>query len=149
MSSYIDDVYVNKNVASSRRVKEHLEHFGLVYKALEPLQDRVNVLGLHISGDGEKLRWRRGSDFLEVPPVITCRSTFSMCGKLVGHFLICSWLRVAEAAIKHCRTSVMSGWDDEVHNITLRYMITETMERVMQDDPVRGDWCVNRNELTV
>ena len=23
------------------------------------------------------------------------------------------------------------------------------MERVMQDDPVQGDWCINENELTV
>ena len=30
-----------------------------------------------------------------------------------------------------------------------RYMITETIERVMQDDPMCGDWCVNGNELTI
>ena len=38
-SSYIDNVYVNDNVASSRRVKEHLECFGLVCKAPEPVQE--------------------------------------------------------------------------------------------------------------
>ena len=80
-SSYIDNVYINENVASSRRVKEHLECFDLVCKAPEPLQDGVNVLGLHVSGDGEKLCWRRGSDIPEVPPVITCWSTFSMSGE--------------------------------------------------------------------
>ena len=46
---------------------------------------------------------------------------------------------MAAAAIKYCMTSVTSEWDDELHDITLRCMITETMERVMQDDPVRGD----------
>ena len=95
------------------------------------------------------LHWRRGSDVWKVPPVITRRRTFSMCGKLVGHFPVCGCLRVVAAAIKHRVTSVMSGWDDEVHDITLRCMITETMERVMQNDPVHGDWCINGNELTI
>ena len=108
----------------------------------------VNVLGLHVSGDGEKLLWRWGSDVPEVQPIITCWSTFFMCRKLIGHFSICSWLIVVAAAIKHRMTSVMSGWD-EVHNVTLRCMITETMERVMQDNPMQGDWCINRNKLTI
>ena len=118
-------------------------------KAPELLQDGVNVFGLHISGDGETLRWSQDSNILEVPPVITHQSTFSICRKLVGHFPVCDWLRVVATAIKHHMTSVTSGWDDEVHDITLRCMITETMERVMQDDPVQGDWCINGNELTV
>lgn len=79
-SSYIDDVYVNENVVSSTRVKEHLERFVLVCKATEPLQDGANVLGLPVSNDGDKIRWSRGSD---VPEVIIRRSTFSVCGKLV------------------------------------------------------------------
>ena len=56
---------------------------------------------------------------------------------------------MAAAAIKCHMTSVMSGWDDKVNDITLKYMITETMERVMRDNPVQGIWCVNGNELTV
>ena len=96
-----------------------------------------NVLRLDVSGDGEKLRWRQGSDFPEIPPVITHRSTFSMCGKLLGHFPECSWLRVAAAAIKHHMTSVWSGWDEKVPDIILRCMIIETMKRVMQNNPVR------------
>ena len=145
MTSYIDDVYINENVASSRRVKEHLECFGLVGKTLELLQNGANVLRLHVSGNGKQLRWSWGSDILEVPPVITRRSTFSMCGKLV----VCSWLRVVAAAMKHCVISVTSRWDDKVHDVTIRCMITETMERIMQDNPVWSDWCVNKNELCV
>ena len=142
-SSYMDDVYVNENVASSRRFKEHLERSSLVCKAPEPLVDVVNVLELHVSGDGEKLRWRRGRDVPEVQLVIARVWSLSMSGNLVDHFPVCSWLRVVAAAIKRRVTSVTSGWDDEVRDVTLRCMITETMERVIQDDPVRGDWCVN------
>ena len=126
-------------MACSKRVKEHLECFGLVCKAPKLLQDGVNILGLHVRGDGEKLCWRRGSDVPEVPPVITCQNIFSMCGKLVSHFPIYGWLRMVAAAIKCCVTSVMSGWDNKVHNITLRCMITETVEKVMLDDPMQGD----------
>ncbi len=36
-----------------------------------------------------------------------------------------------------------------MHDVTLRCMITETMERVMQDNPMQGDWCVNGNKLTI
>ena len=61
-SSYIDDVYITENLASSRRVKEHLECFDLVCKPPELLQDGANVLGLQVSSDEEKLRWRQGSD---------------------------------------------------------------------------------------
>ena len=109
----------------------------------------MKVLGLHVSDNGQRFHWRRGGDAAEVPPVITHQSTFSVCGKLVDHFPIFSWLRVAVAAIKQCTTSVLSGWDDEVREANLRSMLTKTMAIVTQDDPVQGDWCVNGNEFTV
>ena len=89
-----------------------------------------------------------GGDVMEVPPVITCRSTFSVCGKLVGHFPICVWLKVVVAAIKRCATSVSLGWNNEVSDAILRSTLTETMPRVT-DDPVWGDWCVNGNEFPI
>ena len=99
----------------------------------------MKVLGLHVSGKEEIFYWGSGWDVPKVPPVSTPRSTFSVCGKLVGHFLICGWLRVAVVAIKLRVTSVSSGWDDEVCDATLRSMLTETMTRVTQDDQVQGD----------
>ena len=70
---------------------------------------------------GESLHWRRSS---EVLPIITRQSTFSVCGKLVGHFPVCGWLRVAVAAIKRCATPMSPGWDNEVCDATLRSMLT-------------------------
>ena len=107
------------------------------------------MLGLHVSSNGEKLCWRRGGDALVVPTVITHQSTFSVCGKQVGHFPICGWFRVAVAAIKHRATSASLGWDNEVRDATLRSMLTKTMVRVTQDDPVRGDWCIKEYNLVV
>ena len=149
-SSYIDDVYVNENVASSRRVKEHLERFGLVCKAPQPLQD-----GGEYTRSTRQWWWRKTSlnarQWRPESPASdhSSENLLYVRGKLVGHFPVCSWLKVAAAAIKRRVTSVTSGWDDEVHDITLRCMITETMERVVKDNPVRDDWCVDGNELAV
>ena len=74
---------------------------------------------------------------------------FSVCGKLVGHFPMCGWLRVVVAAIKRHATSILLGWDDEVRDTTLWSMPMETVSRVTHDDPVRGNWCIDGNEFTV
>ena len=74
------------NILSSQAVKKHFELFGWTCKEPEPLQNGMKVLRLHVSSNGERLRWRRGGDTQEFPPVITHQSTFSVCGKLVGHF---------------------------------------------------------------
>ena len=129
-------------VLSPEVVKKYFEHFGLTCKEPEPLQIRLKVLELHVSGNGERLCWRR-----MVLPVITRRNTFSVCRKLVGLFPVCGWFRVAVVAIKWHATAVSSGWDDEVCDTTLRSMLIETVARVTQDDSVRGDWCVNRNKF--
>ena len=115
----------------------------LTCKELEPLQNVAKLLGLHVSGNGERLRWRRGGEAPQVPLVITRWRTFSVGGKLVGHFPVCGWLRVTVADIKRCVTSVSSGWDDEMREATLRSMLTKTVARVTRDDPVDG------NEFTV
>ena len=87
-SSYVDDVFVNESILSSQPVKKYFESFRLTCKEPDPLQDRVKVLGLHISGNGERLCWRRGGDIPKVLPVISHWSSFFIYGKLVGHFPI-------------------------------------------------------------
>lgn len=41
------------------------------------------------------------------------------------------------------------GWDDEACNATLKHMIHETVARVCQEDPVKGNWCVSSQEMGV
>ena len=106
------------------------------------------MLGLHVSGSEEGLRWRRGGDVLGIPTNVTHCSVFSVCRKLVGHYM-CGWLRVAVVAIKRHATPVSSGWDDEVHDATLQSMLTETVARGTHDHPVQGNWCVDGNEFIV
>ena len=95
------------------------------------------------------LIWERGNEAPSVPRVLTQRSVFSFCGKLVGHFPVVKWLRVAAAFIKRRSADITKGWDDKVTDVPLATMIKEVVARVRQEDPVRGKWCVNGPELDV
>ena len=148
-SSYIDDIFVNEGILSAQAVKEHFESFELTCKEPECLRDGAKVLGLRESGSEKGFRWRRGGDVPGVPSNVMRWSVFSVCGKLVGHYPVCGWLRLAVVAIKQRTTSISSGWDDEVCDAALQSMLTETVARVTHDDPVRGNWCVDGNKFTV
>ncbi len=39
------------------------------------------------------------------------------------------------------------GWDDETTDDLLVRMVKETIARVKQDDPAKGEWCVHTAEL--
>lgn len=56
--AYIDDIYINENVASAGSMKQHLVNFGLVSKKLEWLNDGARVLGLQVWRECNTL-WRK------------------------------------------------------------------------------------------
>ena len=85
----------------------------------------------------------RESDIEELPVPLTRRSVFSVCGKWLGHFPVCHWLRVAVAFIKRKANEVSEGWDDAIEDETVRAYLSEVMERVKKCDPVRGRWDVS------
>ena len=99
-SAYIDDILVNEDIISASRVQEHLMTFGFTSKPHERVADGAHVLGLRVLGEQGSFVWRRDSDVTDVPSVLTRRTVFSFCGKLVGHYSVCGWLRVATAFIK-------------------------------------------------
>ena len=45
---YIDDIYINENVASSLHVRAKLAKFSLICKDPEHLENGVQVLGLEV-----------------------------------------------------------------------------------------------------
>lgn len=53
------------------------------------------------------------------------------------------------ANMKHCANKVITGWDDETNDPPFRRMLVEMLVRVQQDNPIRGNWCVNECEFTV
>ena len=148
-SAYIDDVFINEDIVSATRVKQHLDNFGLKSKEPERLQNGALVLGLTVREKDKMLIWERGNEVPSVPQFLTRRSMFSFCGKLVGHFPVVKWLRVAASFIKRRAANVTRGWDDEVTDVPLTTMITEVVARMRQKDPVRGKWYVDGPELNV
>jgi len=146
-SAYVDDIYVNEDVMSADKVRRKLETFGLTSKDPKRLKNGATVLGLEVWWEHGTLRWKRGGPVPEVPNMLTRRIIFSVCGKLVGHFPVCKWLRAATGVIKRRASAVTREWDDTVDDVPLKRMMAEVVTKVCQDDPTRGDWCVAGREL--
>ncbi|KAK3882626.1 hypothetical protein Pcinc_012994 [Petrolisthes cinctipes] len=137
-NSYIDDILVDETKVATGEVVAHLKDFGLATKPPEPL-DGGAALGLKLEQIGGELQFRRGNEIAEIPDLLTRRELFSLCGKLVGHYPVAGWLRVASSYIK--RHAEGSGWDDQVGEATVSKM-KEVFQMVKRDDPVKGCWHV-------
>lgn len=96
-AAYIDDIYINEDIASLAHVKGHFTRFGLMCKDPECLENSAWVLVLQVED---------GSAIPEILDVITRWNVFSMCRKLVGYFPACGWLCVAMVVIKHTVNAV-------------------------------------------
>ena len=136
-------------VCSVVRVKDYPVQFGLTSKVLERLSTGARMLGLRVWEEKGKMRRGRGSELPAVADRLTCRIVFSACGKLIGHFPVCGLLRVATVFVKRRANTVTTGWDDEAQDSLLAQMIRDIFMRVTQDTPVKGDWCISGQEVTV
>ena len=145
-SAYLYDIYVNEDVVSSSRVRSKMAEFGLICKDPERLEDGARVLGLNVRQDRGTLKWGCRT---AIPDVFTRQGIFSLCGKLVGHLPVCGWTHAATGTIKRRASAVTKGWDDETMDDLLVRMVKETIAKVKQDDPAKGDWCVQGDELNV
>ena len=139
--SYIDDIIVDEGVVSAEDVVSHLALYGLEAKPPESL-DGGRVLGLSLSKNNEgKLWFKRGNELPSVgeEEIPTKRELFSMCGRLVGHYPVCGWLRLACSYVK--RRCEGERWDDKIGHHAAS-MIRELISRVKSEDPVRGEFQV-------
>ena len=141
-SSYIDDILVDEAGLPAVELVRHLNEYGLETKPPESLENG-SALGLQLSQVDGELVFRRGNKVPEVSGGLTRRGLFSVCGTLVGHYPVAGWLRVACSFIK--RRAAGSSWEDPVGSEALA-MITEVVERVREDDPVRGRWHVPKTD---
>ncbi|KRY27734.1 Pol polyprotein, partial [Trichinella spiralis] len=148
-SAYIDDILVNESVVAVDRVKRHLAHYGLTCKTHERAADGARLLGLKVWGERGKLMWRRDNNVGGVPDVLTRRSVFSYCGKLVSHFPVCGWLRIAAAYIKRKANDATTSWDEVIDGDELRELNQETALAVKKRDPARGRWDVSAKEAKI
>ena len=53
------------------------------------------------------------------------------------------------STIKRRASAVTKSWDDEATDDLLVHMVKETIARVKQDDPAKGDWSLQGDELNV
>ena len=142
---FMDDIIVQENIVTAAEVAAHLQRYGLETKPPEPL-DGGRVLGLQLKRDDRgDLQFSRGN---EVPTAdlqsgLTRRELFSICGRLVGHYPVCSWPRVACSYIK--RRSEGVRWEEDV-GMDVRLMLDELLKRVRESDPVKGPWLVRNQE---
>ena len=119
-----------------------MSRYGLETKPAEDLSN-ARVLGLQLYEDDGKLYWRRRDGVqLYVSENVTRREIFKWCGRLVGHYPVCSWLRVACSYIKGLATVDKDEWDRPVSDDVL-VCGAELESMLEQHDPVHGEWCVD------
>lgn len=140
---YLDDIWVNTDVVQVRTVQEHLAKYGLRTKDPEPL-DGARVLGLKVvKGSDGQYTWTRDSGWPSVHGNLTKRALYSLCGKLIGHYPVGGWLRVACSYMKRLVTE--QSWDEEIP-----YAVMDTVKdmllRVDRQDPVKGIWNVEKSQ---
>ena len=139
--SYIDDIAVDESVVLADKVVAHLKAYGLEAKSPAEFSG-ARVLGLRLSSDEEDcLVFDRGNEIPELPSDghLTRRQVFSICGKLVGHYPIAGWLRVACSYLKRCCEGTL--WEDYIGE-RAEDMAKELLSRVRVADPVHGIWHV-------
>ena len=134
---------------SSLHVRIKLAQFGLFCKYPEWHENGTYVLGLHVYGEQGTLQWRHGTAVPEVTNVLTRRAVFSLCGRFVRHLPVCGWLHVVPSTIERRASIVTKGWNNKTTDTLLVCMVTETIVRVKNSNPTRGDWCVLEKEINV
>ena len=75
---------------------------------------------------------------------MTKRQIFSLCGKLVGHYPVARWLRVASSFVK--RGCQGDAWDSFADRVAIE-RLKEVLTRLKADDPVKGVWSVSPTVL--
>ena len=144
-NSYIDDIMVDVMGIYTKEVVEHLKEFGLTAKSPESLDGGV-ALGLKLMNKMGKLMFRRGNEIPETEGEISRWELFSICGKLLGHYPVAGWLRLACSYVKRRASAV--DWEDRVDCKTLK-VIQEILVDVEKKDPVTGAWHIPETKIGV
>ena len=142
-SFYLDDIFLDENIASTEYLVQHLQKFGLQVKPPEKVVKGARVLGLHVWGGPEKLLWKRDNSIPELPDQLTRRIIFSICGQLLGHLPVCGQLRVMTSFIKRRANMESNGWDDVISSPEIHKIMQEMMNWVRSKDPATGRWDVS------
>ena len=144
VDNYVDDLCVPKVQLTATTAQ--LKRYGLDTK---PPADMVTapVLGLQLSSNEGMVQWtRRDGMALTLPDDPTRRQVVSWCGKLVGHYPVCNWLRPACNWVKRQVSSLR--WEEAAPAPVVQ-QCQELAERLQASDPVGGIWSVPSDDATV
>ena len=128
-------------MVTAQKLMDHLKKFGLVTKEPEPLEGGA-ALGLRLKLVKGNLMFYRGNEVPVLPEILTRRELFSICGKLIGHYPVAGWLRVACSYVK--RQARGAQWEDFAGEEAVT-MLRDVIERVNIKDPVTGVWHVQKS----
>ena len=137
VDNYVDDLCVPKVQLTATTAQ--LKRYGLDTK---PPADMVTarVLGLQLSSNEGMVQWTRRDDMaLTLPDDPTRRQVVSWCGKLVGHYPVCNWLRPDCNWVKRQVSSLR--WEEAAPAPVVQ-QCQELAERLQASDPVGGIWSV-------
>lgn len=147
--SYIDDIIVNEDVTTAENVKSMLSTYGLICKEAETIKS-TRILGLRTFVQDDEVKWKRDDANFVKEAIrqenLTKKDIFSICGKLIGHFPICNWLRPYCAYIK--RMTNDNDWKDVV-DCRVGLKLLEVLTAVQINDPVGGNWYVSGDRCKV
>ena len=140
--SYIDDIMVDVTKIALSDVPQPL--LSITAKSPQSL-DGGAALGLKLMNKTGKLMFRRGNEIPEIGE-ISRRELFSICGKLLGHYPVAGWLRLACSYVKRRASGV--DWEDRVDCKTLK-VIQEILVVVERKDPDTGVWHIPETKIGV
>ena len=137
VDNYVDDLRVPDELLEP--VARELAKYGLDTKPAEKFTE-ARVLGLQLEQRTGETCWRRrdGCD-MKLPAIPTKRDIFKWCGRLVGHYPVCSWLRPACSYLKRLSSEGNTEWDQSV-SLEVAEACHSLVERVSRQDPVHGVW---------
>ena len=121
-----------------------LAEFGLICKDPEHLENGVWVLSSMGARQTDLETRSRDSRRSWHHHVMNC---FLLVQKTLGHLPVCRWLHSAAGVIKCRASAVTKGWDNKTTDIPLACMMQGMIVHVCRDDLVRGDWCIDREEI--
>ncbi|MPC44285.1 hypothetical protein E2C01_037955 [Portunus trituberculatus] len=93
--------------------------------------------------------WKRNNELSDPPAHLTQRKVFSYCGKLVGRYPVCGWLRVVSAFIRRRANLLTESWDQVICDEELSRLLQETPNLVKTSDPVHRWWNATGDEAKV
>ena len=112
---YLDDIIVQDDIVPAEEVVQHLKNFGLEAKPPQALEDGA-VLGLKIARNSKgDVVFRRGNTIPSISHDVSRRELFAICGKLIGHYPVAGWIRVACSFLK--RVSLGTTWESSIGDI--------------------------------